>query len=73
MAFNSRRQSRKRRFWVKPARTAVFWQSFLYNTVIPEEWRENFRMPKGNFYKLFDESFPDRSLVNAKHFGIGPV
>ena len=73
MALNNRRQRRKRRFLVRPGRTAVWWQNFLDNIVIPEEWRENFCMPKESFYKLCDESCPDRSHVNAKHFGIGPV
>ena len=29
-------QRRKRRFWVKPGRTAAWWQNFLDNIVIPE-------------------------------------
>ena len=68
MAVNNRRQRRKRRFWVRPGRTAVEWQNFLGNIVIPEEWRENFRMSKKNFRKLCDESCPDRSRVNACKF-----
>ena len=70
VAVNNCRERRKRRFWVKPGRTAVWWQNFLDNIVIPEEWGENFLMSKDNFYKLCEESCPDRS---AQHFGIGPV
>ena len=37
MAVNNRRQRRKRRLWKRPYRTAVWWQNFLNNIVIPEE------------------------------------
>ena len=56
MAVNNCCQRRKRRFWVRPGGTAAWWQNFLDNIVIPESWRENFRMSDENFYKLCDES-----------------
>ena len=55
MAVNNRRQRRKRRFWVRQGRTAVWCKIFLDNIAILEEWRENFRMSTENFYKLCDE------------------
>ena len=36
MAVNNCYQRRKRRFWVRPGGTAVWWQNFLDNIVIPE-------------------------------------
>ena len=34
---------RRRRFWIQPGRTAVWWANFEKEVVLPEEWHENFR------------------------------
>ena len=39
-------KAKARRFWVRPGRTAAWWQNFVDGKVIDEEWRENFRMDK---------------------------
>lgn len=51
----ARKQRRTRRFWVRPGRTTAWWDNFVGGVVIEEEWKENFRMSKGSFYKLCDE------------------
>ena len=33
-----------RRFWIRPGRTRTWWDKFVNDVVVPEEWRENFRM-----------------------------
>ena len=40
----SRRESKERRFWTRPGRTSAWWNNFADQVVIPEEWKENFRM-----------------------------
>ena len=39
-----RRESKERRFWTGPGRTSAWWNNFADQVVIPEEWKENFRM-----------------------------
>ena len=39
-----RRESKERRFWTRPGRTSAWWNNFADQVVIPEEWKENFRM-----------------------------
>ena len=34
----------ERRFWTRPGRTSAWWDNFIHEVVIPEEWLENFRM-----------------------------
>jgi hypothetical protein len=46
---------RRRRFWVRPGRTTAWWNNFVGDVVVEEEWKENFRMCKSNFYKLCGE------------------
>ncbi|XP_046858630.1 uncharacterized protein LOC124452081 [Xenia sp. Carnegie-2017] len=55
---NKIRQARPRRFWVRPGRTSAWWESFLNEIVIPEEWRENFRMGRVSLYRLAEELRP---------------
>ena len=38
------RLARARRFWIGPGRTSAWWDNFVSQTVVPEEWKENFRM-----------------------------
>ena len=39
-----RRESKERRFWTRPGRTSAWWNNFADQVVIPEEWKQNFRM-----------------------------
>ena len=50
-----RRPRLRRRFWMRPGRTRAWWDKFVTNTVVPEEWRENFRMSRESFYTLCDK------------------
>ena len=36
----------------------MWWDNFVNEVVVPEEWKENFRMCKENFLKLCDELRP---------------
>ena len=47
-----------RRYWVRPRHTRAWWNNFLSGDVVDEEWKENFRMCKVNFYKLCGELHP---------------
>ena len=51
----SKKKRQARRFWVRPGRTQVWWQNFLNNIVVDEEWKENFRMTKNTFMELCEE------------------
>ena len=42
----------ERRFWVRPGRTASWWDNFETQIVLPEEWRDNFRMSRGSLLRL---------------------
>ena len=37
---------RKRLHWTRPGRTSAWWDNFITDQVVPEEWKENFRMSK---------------------------
>ena len=50
-----RERRRPRRFWVRPGRTTVWWDNFVAGIVVEEEWKENFRLSRGSFYKLCNE------------------
>ena len=49
---------KQRRFWRRPGRTNAWWQNFLNNCVVPEEWYENFRMTQHSFDFLCQELRP---------------
>ena len=49
------RLARARRFWIRPGRTSAWWDNFVSQTVVPEEWKENFRMPRSSLLKLSEE------------------
>ena len=51
---HSHRLPKCRRFWVRPGRTDAWWRNFEKNVVLPEEWRENFRMSRESFFVLCD-------------------
>ena len=59
---------KKRRFWVRPGRTDVWWLNFVKDIVIAKEWIENFRMSRDSFYALCDELRPFliRSRTNMR-------
>ena len=46
------RPYKKRRFWTRPGRTSAWWDNFVNEVVVPEEWRENFRMTRTSLLKL---------------------
>ena len=47
-----RQPGKSRTFWVRLGRTSAWWNNCLLGIVVPEEWRENFTMPKESFMKL---------------------
>lgn len=49
---NAAIQRRRRRFWIRPGRTAGWWENFEREIVLPEEWRENFRMSRSSLLSL---------------------
>ena len=61
-------KAKARRFWVRPGRTAAWWQNFVDGKVIDEEWRENFRMDKDSFYRLVEELEPflEKQVTNMR-------
>ena len=46
------KERRNRRYWVRPGKTKLWWSNFLNGIVLDEEWKENFRMSKQNFFNL---------------------
>lgn len=53
------RKARKpREYWIAPGRTRAWWDNFISGTMLLNEWRNNFRMSKDNFYKLCEELRP---------------
>ena len=63
---NSHRLPKCRRFWVRPGRTDAWWRNFEKNVVLPEEWRENFRMSRESFlyYMIYyDHGYHDRQQI----------
>ena len=55
---NSSKKRRPRRFWERPGRVGCWWDNFINDVVIPEEWVENFRMSKDSFMSLCYELKP---------------
>ena len=64
----SSRRVADRRFWIRPGRTHVWWDNFLQDIVVQDEWKENFRMCKANFFKLCNELRPviERTATNMR-------
>ena len=50
-----RKKRKPKQFWTRPGRTGIWWQTFLDNGVILEEWIENFRLSKETITELCDE------------------
>ena len=54
-----RRQSNpKRKYWIRPGRTSLWWDNFVSSMTVAEEWRENFRMSRESFMNLCDPLRP---------------
>src|SRR4029434_7443268 len=51
-------QRRRLRFWIRPGRTAVWWENFEKEVVFPEEWHENFRMSRSSLLSLSELLHP---------------
>uniref|UniRef100_A0A1A7XR36 Uncharacterized protein n=1 Tax=Iconisemion striatum TaxID=60296 RepID=A0A1A7XR36_9TELE len=51
-------QRHRRRFWVRPGRTASWWENFEQEMLLPEEWRNNFRMSRSSLLSLSDLLHP---------------
>ena len=66
--FKSRIQRKKRKHWVRPGRTSLWWDNFIKGAVVAEEWRRNFRMSKESFTKLCELIRPyiQRQSTNMK-------
>lgn len=41
------------KFWIRPGRTTTWW--YFVRDIVVDEWKENFRMSRENFYKLCNE------------------
>ena len=54
----NRQHHRNRRLWIRPGRSNEWWSNFLAQKVIDEEWKENFRLSRENFYRLCHELQP---------------
>ena len=52
------KRCRPLRFWVRPGRTSAWWDNFVHQIAIAEEWWENFRMSRGSLYELANELRP---------------
>ena len=52
------RLARARRFWIWTGRTSAWWDNFVSQTVVPEEWKENFRMSRPSLLRLSEELRP---------------
>ena len=52
------RVCKPRQFWIRPGRTCMWWDNFIKDVVVPEEWKENFRMTKTSFMNLCQQLRP---------------
>ena len=56
-----KRPRKKKRFWIKPGRTDLWWRNMKEDRCLEEDWKKNFRMSKAEFLKLVDELRPNIS------------
>ena len=56
------------RFLVRLGRMSIWWKNFVKEVVIPEEWRDNFRMSRDNFFKLSRQLRPqlEKQITNMR-------
>ena len=49
--FNKKRKRKRNppKSWVRPGQTSSWWDKFEKNIKLPEEWKENFHIPKNRF------------------------
>ena len=69
LLYGCRKSVRKpMRFLIRPGRTSAWWQNFVKNRVVPEEWKENFKMSCESFLELCDEVRPllKRQVTNMR-------
>ncbi|XP_041965782.1 putative nuclease HARBI1 [Alosa sapidissima] len=50
-----RRPYTQRRFWVRPGRTSAWWDNFVNDAVIAEQWRDNFQMSRSAMIMLSEK------------------
>ena len=43
------------KYWIWPGRSNEWWNGFVEDEVLPNEWKDNFRMSKESFYILVDK------------------
>ena len=55
---NKYRPRRRKKFWIRPGRTSLWWDNIWKNKTVDEEWHENFRMSRDNFLKLCQQLRP---------------
>ena len=48
----------QRKYWMRPGRSNEWWNGFVKDEVLPDEWKDSFRMSKESFYILCDELRP---------------
>lgn len=48
----------ERRFWVRPGRTSAWWDHFVNEVAVPDEWRENFQMSRSALMDLSERLRP---------------
>ena len=53
-----KRPRKKKRFWIKPGRTNLWWRNMKEDKCLEEDCKKNFRMSKVVFLKLVDELRP---------------
>ena len=53
-----RNSRRKRRWWIAPGRTDLWWKKMISGEAPAEEWKKNFRITRQDFIKLLDELRP---------------
>ena len=61
--FKSKRKIARGTRWTRPGRTSTWWDNFMNNVMLDDEWWENFRLSKVNFVKLCEEL---RAYLNKK-------
>ena len=44
-----KRPRKKKRFWIKPRRTGLWWRNMKEDRCLEEDWKKNFRMSEADF------------------------
>ncbi|XP_060759475.1 putative nuclease HARBI1 [Neoarius graeffei] len=52
LQLRQRKPYMERRFWVRPGRSSAWWDNFVDQVVVAEEWYENFRMSRSALIHL---------------------